>query len=116
VGINVTNTGQTFGNNAGGPYNLAVNGKILAQEVRVRTGWADYVFDKNYRLRPLAEVEAYIRANQHLPGVPSAAKVEAEGIQVGETHALLLSKIEELTLYVIQQQKEIEALKKKLKK
>jgi hypothetical protein len=116
VGINVSNTGQTYGNNTGGPYSLAVNGKILAQEMRVRTGWADYVFDATYRLRSLAEVESYIHAHGHLPGVPSAAKVQAEGIQVGETHALLLSKIEELTLYVIQQQKEIEALKKKLKK
>lgn len=116
VGINVTNTGQTFNNNAGGSYSLAVNGKVLAQEVRVRTGWADYVFDKAYALRPLADVEAYIRANHHLPGVPSAAKVEAEGIQVGEMHAVLLSKIEELTLYVIRQQKEIEALKKQVKK
>ena len=107
VGINVSNTGQSFGNNAGGPYSLAVNGRILAQEVRVRTGWADYVFSASYPLRSLTRVESFVRKYHHLPGVPSAAQVEQEGIQIGQMNAVLLSKIEELTLYVIQQQKQL---------
>lgn len=97
------------------PYNnymLAVNGNIAAQKVMVETSdWADYVFDKNYKLPALSDVESYITANQHLPEVPSACDVTENGIDVGEMNKKLLQKVEELTLYVIQQQKEIDALK-----
>jgi len=73
--------------------------------------WADYVFAKDYKLRPLKDVEAFINANSHLPEVPSTAEVAKEGIDVMKMDATLLKKVEELTLYMIQQQKEIEALK-----
>ncbi len=74
--------------------------------------WSDYVFHKNYRLPALLEVEDYIDENGHLPDVPSEREVLENGVDVAEMNSILLKKIEELTLYVIQQQKEIEKLKK----
>ncbi|UCH64015.1 MAG: hypothetical protein JSU77_06180 [Fidelibacterota bacterium] len=94
---------------------LSVNGTITAKEVEVTsTGWPDHVFADTYRLRPLAEVETYIKANRHLPDVPSAAEVEEEGVALGKMQATLLQKVEELTLYVIDLNKENEALKKRV--
>ena len=90
---------------------LAVNGIITAKEVVVSsTGWPDYVFGADYNLMPLAEVAAYIASNGHLPEVPSSEEVAANGINLGESQALLLKKIEELTLYVIEMQKENDLL------
>lgn len=95
---------------------LAVYGNIYSTKVKVtQTGWADYVFHQDYRLRPLSEVEQYIRQHQHLPEVPSAAEVEKDGLDVGDNQATLLKKIEELTLYVIDLNKEVQDLKKQLK-
>lgn len=96
-------------------YKLAVNGTIGAKAVKVETSsstWADYVFLPTYRLRPLSEVESYIKANQHLPEVPSAEEVEKNGHNLGEMDATLLKKIEELTLYMIEMKKDNEAQKK----
>ena len=95
-------------------YKLAVNGKILAKEIKVETGWADYVFQEDYDLPTLKEVEQHIKENGHLPNIPSSEEVAENGIQLGEMNKLLLEKIEELTLYVIQQQKEINELKSKM--
>ncbi len=93
-------------------HKLAVNGTIKAKEVIVETtGWSDYVFADDYALQPLAEVEAHIKTNKHLPGIPSAAQVATEGISIGEMQAKLLAKIEELTLHQIAQEKEIAALR-----
>lgn len=78
--------------------------------------WADYVFDKNYRLMTLPELESYYKANGHLPNVPSTKEVQENGLNLAETEALLLQKVEELTLYVVQQQKEIERLKAEMQK
>jgi hypothetical protein len=86
---------------------LSVNGSIRAKEVIVDTGWADYVFADDYKLKPLSEVEQQIKAEKHLPGIPSAADVAEKGISVGEMQAKLLAKIEELTLHVIEQEKEL---------
>jgi hypothetical protein len=101
---------------AGSGYKLAVSGGILTEKVRVATSgtafWADYVFDKSFKLKSLKEVENFIKENKHLPDVPSTTDVTKNGIDLAETQALLLQKIEELTLYVIQQQKEIDKLKK----
>jgi hypothetical protein len=95
---------------------LSVNGNIRAKKLIIsQTSWSDYVFHKNYKLRPLSEVENYIKANQHLPEVPSAKEVAAKGISVGDTQALLLKKIEELTLYVIEFNKENKSLKNEIK-
>ncbi len=77
----------------------------MAEEVRVRTSWADYVFDKHYELKPLEEVESYIARNGHLPNVPSATKVESEGLNIGDIIRIQQEKIEELTLYIIEQNK-----------
>lgn len=95
-------------------YRLSVNGKIRAHGVKVYTGWADYVFKKDYVLRPLEDVEYFIEENGHLPNVPSEKEVEENGIELGEMNAKLLEKIEELTLYLIEQNKEIKTLKKQI--
>lgn len=105
---------------AGSTYKMAIGGGILTEKVRVATNgtmfWADFVFDKNYKLRPLSEVETYIKANNHLPEIPSTADVNKNGIDLAETQALLLQKVEELTLYVIEQNKKIEKLEGKVRK
>jgi hypothetical protein len=97
-------------------YSLAVNGFIIAEELRIQnhTAWPDYVFDQKYQLKPLAEVADFIKINKHLPEVPSAKVVETEGIVLGEMQRTLLKKIEELTLYIIDQQKQIDILKTKV--
>lgn len=92
---------------------LAVNGRIHAREVKVDViGWPDYVFSEVYPLPELEELENYIAENGHLINVPSASEVEENGLLVGEMNKLLLEKIEELTLYIIEQngkQKQLEA-------
>lgn len=93
---------------------LEVNGTIRAREIRVEALWSDFVFEKDYKLPTLKEVEMHIKEKGTLPNVPSEEIVKANGISVGETNALLLQKMEELTLYVIQQQKEIEELRIKI--
>ncbi len=102
---------------------LAVNGNIRAKEVKVETAnWPDYVFKKEYPLPTLQQTEQHIRENGHLQGIPSAAEVKANGIDLGEMNAKLLQKIEELTLHVIEigkkvnvLQSENETFKRKLK-
>jgi len=110
----------TFPTTAGGvdlsTYKLFIKGGILAHEVRVTTNWADYVFADNYVLPTLSEVECFIAENGHLPNVPSAKQVEAEGISVGEMAKIQQEKIEELTLYIIQQDKELKEQNKKIEK
>jgi hypothetical protein len=100
-----------------GAYALAVNGEAIFNKAKVKLygTWPDYVFNKNYKLRSLGELERYIQDNAHLPGVPSAAEVEKNGIDLGDTQAALLKKIEELTLYVIEQNKKLEKQAQKLK-
>jgi hypothetical protein len=94
---------------------LAVNGNITAQDVMVtNTGWSDYVFQPGYRLRPLREIGAYIRANHHLPDIPSEAEVKEKGVSVGEMQAKLLAKIEELTLHMIRQEEENRELRERI--
>lgn len=103
---------------------LTVNGTIYGKEVKVDllVPGPDYVFSKTYSLRSLKDVESYIEENQHLPEVPSAVEMEKDGIKVGEMNMMLLKKIEELTLYMIElekraarQQAEIEELKSRIK-
>ena len=97
-------------------YKLGVNGSAIATSmtVKLNANWPDFVFAETYGLRSLAEVESYIQANSHLPEVPSAAQVAKDGINLGEMDATLLKKIEELTLYLIEQNKKIEAQSKQL--
>lgn len=91
-------------------YKLAVKGSMIAEEVVVKlyATWPDYVFGKKYNLETLSEVEKFIVENNHLPNVPSEIEVKESGINLGEMDAILLRKIEELTLYTIEQQKLIE--------
>ncbi len=106
VGIGTTNPGD---------YKLAVEGTIGARRVKVTSlAWADFVFEDHYRLMPLRELEQYIAANKHLPGIPSAKTVEKEGIELGEMDSKLLQKIEEQTLYIIELHKKLEDVTKRL--
>ena len=89
-----------------GKYKLAVEGKIGAREIEVKQGsWADFVFYEDYELKNLSEVESFINENKHLPDVPSEQEVKEKGINLGQMDAILLQKIEELTLYLIGQNK-----------
>ncbi len=105
VGIGTTTPGEK----------LAVNGTILAKEVKVKLSaspsWPNFVFKPAYKLTSLPDLEKYIQQNQRLPGIPSAAEVEEDGIKLGEMNAKLLQKIEELTLYMINFKKEMELMK-----
>ena len=103
MGVGTTNT---FG------YTLAVNGNIGCKEVKVEVSnnWPDYVFAPEYDLRTIQELDSYVKKHRHLPEIPSAKQVMEEGIGLSEMNALLLKKIEELTLYIIQQNARIEAL------
>lgn len=100
----------TFSNNG-----LDVNGTIHAKEVKVDlTGWSDFVFAPTFKLKPLTEVEQYIKTNGHLPEIPSATEVEQKGVNLGVMQAKLLQKVEELTLYTIEQNKTKDDLKVKI--
>ncbi len=98
-----------------GTYKLYVETGILTEKVKVAiknsTQWSDFVFDKDYKLAPLSEIESYITKNKHLPGIPSAQEVVKNGIDLGEMDAKLLQKIEELTLHIIKLEKEVNILK-----
>ncbi len=93
-------------------YKFAINGKMICEEVRVAlsANWPDYVFSDNYKLPSLHEIEKFIADNNHLPNIPSAKEVEKSGIELGEMNRKLLEKIEELTLYIIEQNKRITTL------
>jgi hypothetical protein len=102
VGIGTTTTGS---------HKLAVEGSIGAREIKVEAnGWSDFVFYKDYKLPSLTEVEKYIKEKGHLKDIPSAKEVEENGILLGEMNSKLLQKIEELTLYTIQQDKRLNSI------
>jgi hypothetical protein len=102
VGIGTTNLSSA---------KLAVNGTIRSKEVIVTvSGWSDFVFDKTYKLKPLDQVEHYVKTNSHLENIPSESEVKAGGIAIGDMQAKLLRKLEEVTLYLIEQNKKIELL------
>jgi hypothetical protein len=96
-------------------YRLSIHGKAIATEFTSMpyADWPDYVFNKSYRLMPLAEVKKYIEENKHLPNIPAAAEIEKNGIQLGDMSKRLMEKVEELTLYVLQLQEQIDELKKR---
>lgn len=106
-------------------YCLAVDGQVIAERVRVRLSqnWPDYVFAKDYELIPLGELKTHIEKNGHLPNLPNAEEVAANGHDLGEIQIKLVEKLEELTLYILQQQEQMEQqqiqineLKEQLKK
>jgi len=92
-------------------YKLAVAGNMIAEsmKVKIQATWPDYVFTKSYELPTLQETEKHIKEIGHLPGIPSAAEVKANGIDLGEMNAKLLQKIDELTLHLIEQNKKFES-------
>lgn len=96
---------------------LEVNGRVHAKSVKVDLeGWADYVFEPDYDLPTLTEVEAYVKTYGHLPGVPSEREMVEEGLDVVEANLMLMEKVEELTLYLIQKEKEVKSLEARLSK
>jgi hypothetical protein len=100
-----------------GSYLLYVQQGILTERVRVAVctsaNWSDYVFDEKYKLKDISELELFVKTNKHLPNIPSANEMVKEGLDVAQMDSKLLEKIEELTLYIIEQNKRIEALEQK---
>ncbi|MFD2904457.1 hypothetical protein [Sphingobacterium anhuiense] len=92
---------------------LSVNGNILATEIKIKTNIEvpDYVFDPSYQLPKLAAIEDYVKKHRHLPEIPSAAEIQKEGVDLTQMNLSLLKKVEELTLHLIEKEKEIEKLK-----
>ncbi len=101
-------------------YKLYVEQGILTEKVKVAIknskDWYDHVFDKSYSLMPLNQLDKFIKTNKHLPGVQTTEQVMNEGLDLGKMNALMLKKIEELTLYTIQLKKELDETKKLIKK
>jgi len=94
---------------------LAVNGIITSKEVRVTTdGWSDFVFQQNYQLPSIDDVASYISKHKHLPDIPSANEIKKDGLPIAEMLSKQMQKIEELTLYLIEQNKEIQRLKQEI--
>ena len=104
--------GKTSQTNSG--YMLDVNGNSRCNEVVVNSTGADYVFEPGYRLSPLGDLESYVRKEHHLPGIAPAAQMQQEGVNLGDNQTRLLAKIEELTLYAIEEDKRSAALQKKI--
>lgn len=96
---------------------LSVNGKIRAHEIKVETSnWPDYVFEDGYKLLSLKEISQFVKKNKHLPEMPTARETEENGIQVGEMVSKLLKKNEELTLHLIEKDKQIESQERRLER
>ena len=108
----------SIGGTAATGYQLSVAGPMIASQVRIKnvSNWPDYVFRPSYKRLALPLLEKFVQNNNHLPDIPSAQKIASEGIDVTDMQAKLLKKVEEITLYLIDQQKEIEGLKKQNKK
>lgn len=100
------------------PYKLMEldnNGLLYAREIKVNlNAWPDYVFDEGYQLMPLSELQTFIQTNNHLPNVPSACEMEEQGINVAKSNVMLMEKVEELTLYMLQMKEQLEVQKQLL--
>ncbi len=113
--INSDNGNIGIGTITPGNYKLNVAGRIRADEIIVSSDGADFVFEPTYKLRSLSELETFIRTNKHLPDIAPAKEMQENGVSAGEMQAKLLQKVEELTLYVIEQQKTIELQNQRIK-
>jgi hypothetical protein len=104
--------GGKIGPTLNGPYRLAVKGRVAATDFNVVASgsWPDYVFADDYKLKSLEETEAFIKANKHLPNIPAAAVIEKEGFALGDMQKRMMEKIEELTLHLIESNKQINQL------
>ncbi len=108
--LNVTDNGMSIGTQTLPPgYSLAVNGSAIATSFTVQsyTNWPDYVFKSSYRLPSLNDVKIYIDQNHHLPDVPSAEQVAKDGLNLGDMSKITMQKVEELTLYLIEKDKQL---------
>lgn len=114
--VNRTTGVAAFGGITATGYKLSVAGKIICEEVRVALlgTWPDYVFKKDYSLMPVEQLGEFIDTHGHLPNVPSATDLEQSGVEVGEMQRIMMEKIEELSLYIIDQQKQIQELRDQL--
>lgn len=107
--IRINNNGNVGIGTVSPTHKLSVNGTVKAKRIVVSTsGWSDFVLQDEYQLMPLSEVEKSIRQNNHLPGIPSEKEVLENGVDVGDMQTKLLQKIEELTLYMIEQDKQVQ--------
>lgn len=99
-------------------YKLAVKGNVIAEKIKVKNSanWPDFVFEPYYKLPDLLQIETFVKQNKHLPEIPSATEIEKDGLDLGEMNRLLLKKVEELTLYMIEMKKENESLKSRIQK
>lgn len=115
--LKLESTGKfTLTSNGQKTFQVETNGLIRARRAKIDLdNWADYVFAPTYRLRSLPEVEAYVKAEKHLPGIPSEKQLIEEGMDVAEMNRLLMEKVEELTLYLIEQNKQIAELQEQVK-
>jgi hypothetical protein len=102
----------TGNDNLNGNYLLYVNGKMLSEEhtVKLKADWPDYVFEEEYEMLSIEDLEQFIRTNKHLPDVPTAAYIAEHGVELGSTQAALLKQIEELTLRLIEMEKRLKQL------
>lgn len=115
-GMVITKDGKIGFGTENPQHKLDVNGTIRSKEVKIEAiGWADFVFDKNYKLPTLQTVEQHIKDKGHSPDIPSEKEVLENGINLGDMQTKLIQKIEELTLYVIDQDKRIKALEEENK-
>ena len=114
VGIGTDLIVNTY-NGVANYYMLSVGGSIRAKEIVVETGWADYVFDKKYKLLTLDSLENYIQVNKHLPNIPAAAEVEKNGISLGEMQVKQMEKIEEVSIYLIEMNRQLKELREENK-
>lgn len=98
-------------------FRIYGDGKLYATEINVRLAddFPDYVFEKDYNLLPISDLKNYISENGRLPKMPTAKNIENDGLNIGETTRLLVEKIEELTLYIIQQEEQIKLLKNSIR-
>ena len=98
-------------------YKVAIDGKVIAEELRVQLSgaWPDYVFSEDYALPAISEVASYVQLENHLPGIPSAKEIESDGLHLGEMQRKMVEKIEELMLYIIQQEERISQLEEAIK-
>jgi hypothetical protein len=114
VSIGGTTTDNTFRLSVNGTIGAKTGIKVMPANQAFPTAWPDYVFEENYELKNLKQVEAFIQTNGHLPDVPSAKEVNSEGVELVTMDATLLKKIEELTLYMIEQNKRLKAQEEKI--
>jgi len=114
LGINTVNLPNTLNSQSLSNYSLYVEGGLLTEELRTQPGWADYVFEAGYELMSLENLEKFIEENGHLPNVPSAEVVQKTGIELGDIKRIQQEKIEELTLYIIDLNEQLQAIKAQL--